>query len=322
MQIVRKHAIALLTMAALCVLPPVAQALDQLFYVSFASRVLIYGLFASSLSLLIGTGGMLSFGHAAYFGAGAYTVAILAHEASVVAQPLLSGSQSAWVVWPLAAAVASVLAFVIGAISLRTRGAYFIMITLAFAQMLYYVFVSLRRYGGDDGMSLPDRSKISGLDLQNDVEFYYVVLAIFVVVLYLLGRLIRSRFGAVVAGIRQNEVRMSSIGYPVYRYKLACFVIAGGIAGLAGALSVNQAGFAGPGLMHWMQSGSVMVMVILGGVGSPYGGVLGAAAFLLLEEVLSDHTPHWPLALGLLLLAVVFFAPRGLAGLFDREHAR
>ena len=309
---------ALLVLAALIALPPVAQALDQTFYIGFASRVLIFALFASSLNLLIGTGGMLSFGHAAFFGAGAYTVAIFAHELSLGAQSLLPGSNNALIVWPLAMAVSAALALVFGAISLRTRGAYFIMITLAFAQMLYYVFVSMKRYGGDDGLSLA-RSKLPGLDLGNDTTFYYVVLALFTIVLLLLGRLIASRFGMVLQGIRQNEARMEAVGYAAYHYKLAGFVIAGAIAGLAGALSANQSGFASPNLMHWMQSGIVMVMVILGGLGSRYGGTVGAAAFLLLEEVLSDYTQHGALALGLLLLVVVFFAPRGIVGLFERR---
>ena len=316
----RRNFPVLLILVLLISLPPVVQALDQAFYIGLASRIMIFALFASSLNLLIGTGGMLSFGHAAYLGAGAYTVAILAHELSLGAESLLPGTDSALVVWPIAVVVGALMALVIGAISLRTRGAYFIMITLAFAQMIYYVFVSLQRYGGDDGFSLPGRSRLPGVDLENDVAFYYVVLAFFVVLLFLLGRLIDSRFGAVIRGIKQNESRMEAIGYPVYRYRLTCFVIAGGIAGLAGALLVNQSGFASPHLMHWMQSGSVMVMVILGGVGSRYGGAAGAAVLLLLEEMLSDHTEHWPLVLGLLLLAVLFFAPRGVAGLWRSER--
>lgn len=321
MEATRARWLVLFPLAALAAFPPVALALDQAFYVSFATRILIFALFASSLNLLIGLGGMVSFGHAAYFGAGAYTVAILSYEMTAGADALLPGSDSALVVWPLAALVGAMLALVIGAISLRTRGAYFIMITLAFAQMLYYVFVSLRRYGGDDGISLSDRSRIPGLDLQSDVHFYYVVLAIVVVLLFMLHRLVGSRFGTVVDGLRQNEARMEAIGYPAYRYKLTCFVIAGALAGLAGALAANQTGFASPGLMHWMQSGIVMVMVIIGGVGRLYGGAAGAALLLLLEELLSEHTQHWSLALGVLLLLVVFFAPKGIVGLFSRGRA-
>lgn len=319
---VRSGVPVLVVLAALVALPPVAEALDQVFYIGFASRVLIFALFASSLNLLIGLGGMLSFGHAAFFGSGAYTVAILAHELSLGHDRLLPGADAAIVVWPIAVGVSALLALVVGVISLRTRGAYFIMITLAFAQMLYYVAVSLRRYGGDDGLSLAERSRVPGIDLDSDFTFYYVVLAIFLAVLFLIGRLKNSRFGTVIQGIRQNETRIEAVGYPAYRYKLACFVIAGGIAGLAGALAVNQSGFASPSLMHWMQSGSVMVMVILGGVGSLYGGAAGAAFLLLLEELLSDHTQYWSLVLGLVLLVVVFHAPRGIAGIFERGTGR
>lgn len=318
MSTLRRSWAILLALAALVMFPLLATMLDQIFYVSFLTRILIFGLFASSLNLLIGLGGMVSFGHAAYFGAGAYTVAILSYEMSLGADAVLPGSSSALIAWPLAALVGAALAFVVGAISLRTRGSYFIMITLAFAQMLYYVFVSLQRYGGDDGISLTTRSHLPGVDLYSDIHFYYTVLVIVVVLLFVLQRLIGSRFGTVVDGLRQNEDRMEAIGYHAYRYKLTCFVIAGGLAGLAGALAVNQTGFASPGLMHWMQSGIVMVMVIIGGVGRLYGGAAGAAVLLLLEEVLSEHTQHWSLVLGVLLLVVVFFAPRGIVGLFSR----
>lgn len=318
MSTLRRSWAILLALAALVMLPLLATMLDQIFYVSFLTRILIFALFASSLNLLIGLGGMVSFGHAAYFGAGAYTVAILSYEMSLGADAVLPGSNSALIAWPLAALVGAALAFVVGAISLRTRGSYFIMITLAFAQMLYYVFVSLQRYGGDDGISLTTRSHLPGVDLYSDIHFYYTVLVIVVVLLFVLQRLIGSRFGTVVDGLRQNEDRMEAIGYHAYRYKLTCFVIAGGLAGLAGALAVNQTGFASPGLMHWMQSGIVMVMVIIGGVGRLYGGAAGAAVLLLLEEVLSEHTQHWSLVLGVLLLVVVFFAPRGIVGLFSR----
>lgn len=320
MSVLRRGWAIFFTITALIVFPLVMLVLDQLFYVSFATRILIFALFASSLNLLIGVGGMVSFGHAAFFGAGAYTVAILSYEVSLGADAMLPGSDSALITWPLSALVGAVLALVVGAISLRTRGSYFIMITLAFAQMLYYVFVSLQRYGGDDGMSLTTRSRVPGVDLYSDIHFYYIVLAIVVVLLFVLHRLIGSRFGTVVDGLRQNEERMEAIGYHAYRYKLTCFVIAGGLAGLAGALAVNQTGFASPSLMHWMQSGIVMVMVIIGGVGRLYGGAVGAAVLLLLEEVLAEHTQHWALALGLLLLLVVFFAPRGIVGMVGRKH--
>jgi branched-chain amino acid transport system permease protein len=294
-------------------------ALDQTFYISFGARVLVYAMAAASLNLVLGYGGMVSFGHAAFFGGGAYIVGILAAE----------GVRSAWLAWPAAVGVAALAALVIGAISLRTRGVYFIMITLAFAQMMYYVFVSLKAYGGDDGLSLPGRSRLGlGLDLRDELTWYYVVLALLAAVLYLLHRVVRSRFGRVIEAIRENETRAAAIGYAVYRYKLTCFVIAGAIAGLAGALIANQSSYVGPGVLHWIQSGTLMVMVILGGVGRFWGGPLGAAALLTLEEALSGsallgpYALHWQLAVGVILLAVVLLAPQGIAGLLaGKRHA-
>jgi branched-chain amino acid transport system permease protein len=313
-----------LTFVALLAFPLVMQAMDNLFYVSLASRVLIYAIAATSLNLVLGYGGMVSFGHAAFFGAGAYVVGILAAE----------GVSSAWVAWPAAVAVAALAALLIGALSLRTRGVYFIMITLAFAQMVYYVFVSLKAYGGDDGLSLPGRSTIgAGINLSDDLVWYYVVLALLAAVLYLLHRLVHSRFGRVIEAIRENEARAEAIGYPVYRYKLLCFVISGAVAGLAGALVANQSSYVSPSLLHWIQSGTLMIMVILGGVGRLWGGVIGAAGLLLLEHLIADYPVSWlesllpnyqqhaGLGVGVVLLAVVIFAPQGIAGLFQR-HAR
>jgi branched-chain amino acid transport system permease protein len=235
---------------------------------------------------------------------------------------MFHGVPSAWAAWPAAVAVAMLAALVIGAVSLRTRGVYFIMITLAFAQMVYYIFVSLKVYGGDDGLPLGGRSLLGlGLDLKSDVTFYYVVLAIFAVAFFLLARLLNSRFGRVLQGIRENETRMEALGYPVYRYKLIAFVLAGAVAGLGGALLANQNELTSPTMLHWTQSGTLLIMVILGGVGFLYGGLLGAAVFLLLEEVLSGYTIHWQLGVGLVLLAVVLYAPNGLSTLLRRGRA-
>ena len=306
----------LLAVAVLaCAFPWVMQALDQHFYTSFATRILIYAMAAASLNLVLGYGGMVSFGHAAFFGAGAYLVGILAAE----------GVRSLWIAWPLAIAVAALAALVIGAISLRTRGVYFIMITLAFAQMMYYVFVSLKDYGGDDGLSLPGRSTGLGVSLSNDIVWYYVVLVLLIFILYLLHRLVHSRFGRVIEAIRENETRATAVGYPVYRYKLACFVISGAIAGLAGALIANQTSYVGPALLHWVQSGTLMIMVILGGVGRFWGGPVGAGVLLALEELFSGspllgpYSLHWQLPVGMILLAVVLFAPQGIAGAFAKK---
>ncbi len=290
---------------ALALFPYAAAALGLDFYVSVARRMLIYALAATSLNLILGYGGMVALGHAAFFGAGAYVVGILD----------ASGIHAALLAWPAAAAVAALLALLVGAVSLRTRGVYFIMITLAFAQMVYYLFISLRQYGGEDGLNLSGYSLLPGIDLADGTSFYYLVLALFVLLMWLFGRLVDSRFGAALQGIRENESRMEALGYPVYRLKLTAFVLSGAAAGLAGALLANHNLFISPSLMHWTQSANLLVMVLVGGIGLRYGGVAGAMLMLALEEVLRMWTEYWHLPLGILLLCVVFGAPRGVAGL-------
>ena len=300
----------LILLAIAVAFPLVAQSLDELFYVSFASRILIYAIAATSLNLILGYGGMVSFGHAAFFGAGAYTVGIaMVHQVS-----------SAWITWPLAVVISALLAMIIGAICLRTRGVYFIMITLAFAQMMFYLVNGLKAYGGEEGINMPTRSIVGfGVDLKNDLAFYYVVLTCLVLTLFLLHRLVQSRFGNVIQAIRENETRMATIGYPTYRYQLICFVIAGAVCGLAGALVANQTRFVNPNLMHWAVSGEFMIMIILGGLGNLYGGAIGALVLLLLDELISPYTLYSKLYVGLVLLAIVLFAPQGIAGLVTRR---
>jgi branched-chain amino acid transport system permease protein len=322
-RISRRQAVHLGALLFLLLMPPVALALGKPFYVSLGSRILIYGLAAASLDLILGFGGMVSFGHAAFFGAGGYVVGILFQHGFDGSDflGLIPGSDAALIVWPLAMLVAGLLALVVGAASLRTGGVYFIMITLAFAQMLYFFFVSLEAYGGDDGLSMYGRSRIPGIDLSADATFYYVCLALLLLFLGLGHRLVGSRFGMVILGVRENERRMAALGFPTYRYKLACFSIPGAVAGLAGALIANQTEFVSPSLMHWTRSGEIMVMVILGGMGTLFGPVFGAAAFLMLEEVLSTWTEHWMVVLGPVLIFVVLFARRGVYGwLVGREH--
>jgi branched-chain amino acid transport system permease protein len=303
--------ITLAVLAAAIAFPLVARPLEWDFYIGFASRIMIYALAATSLNLVLGYGGMVSFGHAAFVGAGAYTVAILMAE----------GVASAWIAWPLAVLLAGALAAAIGAVCLRTRGVYFIMITLAFAQMIYYVAVGMRAYGGEEGLNLATRSAVGfGLDLKNDVTFYYVVLTILAAALFALRRAMGARFGRVVVAIRENETRMEAIGFPTYRYKLVCFALGGAVAGLAGALLANHNSYVNPNLLYWPQSGSLMIMVILGGVGYLYGGLFGAVALLVLEELISGYTIHWQLGVGAVLLAIVLFAPQGLAGLLARHR--
>jgi len=310
----RRRALAMLAaLAALAAIPLVAGLVNQPFYLDLFRRIMIFAIAAVSLDIILGYGGMVSFGHAAYLGIGAYAVAI----------PALHGVHSAWVQWPLAMALSGLAALAIGAISLRTSGVYFIMITLAFAQMLYYVGISIEPWGGDDGMRLARRSQLGGpLDLGDPHVFYYVVLAILAVLLLVGDRVIQARFGTVIRAVKSNEPRMRAIGFSTLRYKLAAFVLAGAVGGLAGALLANQTEYLTPSYMHWTRSGDIMVMVILGGMGTLAGPVLGAAAFLLLENVLSAWTVHWQAILGPLLVLVVLYARGGLWGLLPGGTSR
>lgn len=301
--------------------PWAMEALGQAFYISFASRVMIFALAATSLNLVLGYGGMVSFGHAAFVGTGAYVAGIL----------MVEGVASAWIAWPAAVAAAGLAAWLIGAASLRTRGVYFIMITLAFAQMAFYLVNSMKAYGGDEGLTLPARPSL-GFDLGNETAFYHVVLFLLAAALFGLHRLAHSRFGRVILATRENPARAEAIGYPVFRYQLACFVLAGAAGGLAGALLAAHGKYVNPGLLHWTQSGTLMVMVILGGVGRLWGGVLGAFFLLALEHLFADYRIGWiaalapnyqqhaGLAVGIVLLAVVLFAPQGIAGLLGRKR--
>ncbi len=295
--------------AFLLALPLYTAMTGNSFLLTLFTRILILAMAATSLNLIMGFGGMVSFGHAAYLGVGGYVVGILAYE----------GVSSGFLQWPLAIAVSALFALVIGALSLRTRGVYFIMITLAFAQMIYYVGVSLNRYGADDGLTIQRRSQFAGLlDLSNRTVFYYVCLALLFGTIYLVWRLINSRFGLVIQGARSNDRRMRSIGFPAFRYRLVCFVIAGAMCGLAGVLLANFTNFISPAMMHWTRSGDLIVMVVLGGMGSVFGPAIGAIALLLLEESLSRFTEYWQIILGPLLLAVVLFARGGIDGVLAR----
>ena len=302
----RPHARTLTLLGGLLVLalvPVVAALANQPFYLDLFRRIMIFAIAAVSLDLILGYGGMVSFGHAAYLGIGAYAVTI----------PAFYGIESGLVQWPLAVVLSALVALVIGAVSLRTSGVSFIMITLAFTQMLYYLGISITAWGADDGMRLPRRSQFGGVvDLANGYVFYYVVLGILIALLVLGHRVIQARFGVVVRAARSNEPRMRAIGFSTFRYKLAAFVLAGAVGGLAGALLANHTEYLTPSYMHWTRSGELMVMVILGGMGTLYGPVLGAVAFLLLEDVLSAWTVHWQIVLGPLLVLVVLYARRGL----------
>ena len=302
----RGRAIALgLGLLLLAAVPPVASLFNQPFYLDLVRRVMIFAIAAASLNLILGYGGMISFGHAAYLGVGGYAVGVLAHY----------GVYDGVLQWSVAIGASALVALAIGAVSIRTSGVYFIMITLAFTQMLYYLGISIEAFGGDDGMRLAAKSRLPGLDLNEGNTFYYLVLGVLVLVLFLGHRLVNSRFGMVIRAARSNEARTRAIGFAPYAYRLAAFVIAGAVCGLAGALLVNHTAYLTPDFMNWTRSGELMFMVILGGMASIAGPVLGAFALLLVEDALSGWTQHWQLILGPLLVLSVLFLRRGLSGL-------
>ena len=309
----RRTVVLLVGLGLLALVPPIAAVAGQPFYVDVFRRIMIFAIAAISLDLILGYGGMVSFGHAAYLGIGAYAVGI----------PAFYGVHNGYLQWTIAVLASAVIALAIGSISLRTSGVSFIMITLAFTQMLYYLGNSVEEYGGDDGMRLAMRSTFPGLvDLRNSTTFYYVVLVLLVASLAFGNRLINSPFGMVIRGARSNEPRMRAIGFSPFRYKLVAFAIAGAMCGLAGALLVNHTEYVTPEFMHWTRSGDIMFMVILGGMGTLGGPVLGAVVLRLLEDLLLPAwTQHWQAILGPFLVLVVLFAKRGLAGLVpERRH--
>jgi branched-chain amino acid transport system permease protein len=299
--------------AAFALLPLAAFLLGEPFLLVIAARILIFAIAALSLDLILGYGGLVSFGHAAFVGLGAYAVGIAsAHGVTdFIAQAMLALIGS------------GAFALATGAISLRTKGVYFIMITLAFGQMAFFFMVSLSAYGGDDGLTVPARSTLLGTDILSDnLAFYYLCLAI-LAGCYLFARaMIGARFGRVLRGIRDNAERMRAIGFSPFRYQLAAYAIAGGMAGLAGTLLANQAEFVSPAYMSWQRSGELIVMVVLGGMGSLTGPILGAAAFIMLEEVLARLSEHWKFALGLCLILVVLFTRGGLMGALRRRPGK
>ena len=290
----------------LAAMPALATLLGQPFYIDLLRRVMIFAIAAASLNLILGYGGLVSFGHAAYLGVGGYAVGILAFY----------GVHNGWLQWAVAIVASALVALAIGAVSVRTRGIHFIMITLAFTQMLYYLGVSVEEFGGDDGMRLKAKSRFSGLiDLDDPVAFYYLVLVLLLAVIYLVHRLVNSRFGMVLRAAKSNEARSRAIGFSPYPYQLTAFVISGALCGLAGALLANHTAYITPAFMEWTRSGEIMFMVILGGMGTVPGPALGAFALLIVEDLLAGWTQHWQIVLGPLLVLSVLFFRRGLAGL-------
>ena len=302
----RETLIAAVAFILFALLPPVASAMNDTFFVFFAIRVMVFAIAAVSLSLILGFGALVSFGHAAYLGLGAYSVGILAEH----------GYWDVTISLPVTLLVCGLFAAVTGAISLKTRGVYFIMITLAFGQMAYYTATSLSAYGGDDGLTIWGRTEIFGASVLGDrTTFYYVVLGMLLLSYVIARVIVASRFGRVLQGAKQSEMRLRAVGIDPYWYRLVAYVIAGMMAGVAGALLANAAEFVSPAYMSWHRSGELIVMVVLGGLGSLAGSIVGAASFLVLEEVLAHFTEHWRLIFGPLLVLVVLFGKGGLTAM-------
>ena len=295
----------------LLVIPIVAEAIDEPYYVTLFSRIMVFAIAALSLDLILGFGGMVSFGHAAYIGIGAYAVGILAHY----------GIYDGFLQFAAAVVGSALVGALIGWISLRTSGMYFIMITLAFTQMLYFLGVSLDEFGGDDGMNIRRSTIFDAPILNDDTTLYYVIFVALVACVYIARRFIHSRFGMVVRGSMSNERRMQAIGFPTFRYRLVAFMLAGVMCGVAGFFIGNITKFVTPEFMNWLRSGEILVMVLMGGMGTLFGPLFGATLFLLLEEVLSGLTEHWQIIMGPLLVLLVLFAKRGLWSLIPARES-
>lgn len=300
----------------------VAMAAAEPFIVTLATKVAILALAGVGLNIALGLGGMVSFGHAA-FGLGGYATGVLAshalnYEPLMETPILIEGTTQMLVIWPVAMALSGVAALAIGALSLRTSGIFFIMITLAFAQMIYYFAISWPAYGGEDGLSIYVRSEFPGLDTLDPIQFFAICFALLCLALLFSAMLARSRFGLALSGARQNEARLRAVGIGPYGVRLIAFVISGMITGLAGALFADLNRFVSPSMLDWHTSGQIIVFVILGGVGRLCGPVAGAGLYILLEHNLGGLTEFWQAPFGLLLLLVVLFAPGGIIGLLAR----
>lgn len=307
-----------LCLGALAALPLIAAALGNPALVTLATRILIYAIAAASLNLVLGYGGMVSFGHAAFFGVGGYVVAILFHHQRFD-EPLFGlmlGTDQFLLTLPAAILASGFAALLIGALALRTSGVQFIMITLAFAQMAYFTTQSLTAYGGDDGLSMAHRSLVFGTRvLEIDAVFYGLVLAILGAVYLVCRRLVASRFGRALRATRENERRAAALGFDVFQIRLVAYAISGAIAALAGVLFANLTEFVAPAYLSWQRSGELIVMVVLGGMGTLHGAVLGAIAVVLTEEGLSHLTQHWKAIFGPLIILLALFAKGGLVRL-------
>jgi branched-chain amino acid transport system permease protein len=316
----RRIIVLLLVLALLVALPFVASVSGYASLTTLATRIIIFAIAALSLNLLLGHGGLVSFGHAAYYGIGAYAAGILAQAfaSKELVFGLFPGTDQLLITLPAAMLASGIAAAALGALCLRTSGVQFIMITLAFAQMLFFLFVSLKAYGGDDGLIIRRRNTLPFVDVRNDITFYFIALTLLLLWIGVIRRITRSRFGATLDGLRQNERRMAAIGVRAYPYRLVAFIIASMGAGLAGGLMANFAKFVSPDMMHWTQSGEFLIMVVLGGINTLLGPVVGAAVLIVLESVLASWTEHWQFVLGPILILIVLYGRGYIAALVAR----
>ena len=319
----RKFWLNLAGLAVFVLIPVIARAAGEPFLVNLFTRFAIYAIAAVSLDLILGYGALVSFGHAAFFGLGGYVIGVVAfHSADGSGIFGWQGTGQALILWPIAIAICAAAGLLVGFLSLRTSGVQFIMITLAFGQMFYFVLVGLMYYGGDDGLAIDARNTLPGIDLRNGVVYYYVCVALLVGWILLCRRVVGSRFGMALRSLKQNRRRSIALGIAPLRYQLVAFIVSAAGTGLAGVLWANYALFVSPDMASWQKSGELMAMVILGGMGSIFGPVIGASIFIGLEQMLTGLTEHWMLIMGPVLVLVVLFGRRGLYGLLvpERDH--
>ena len=309
------------------IVPLIALGMDEPFIITLATKVAIFAMAGVGLNLVLGYGGLVSFGHAAFFGIGGYAAGILASHAlnyePIMTWPFeIEGTTQMIIIWIVALLASAIIALAIGAITLRTSGVYFIMITLAFAQMIYYFAISWPAYGGEDGLSIYVRNGFPGLNTLDPISYFALCAVMLGLAIAFSAVLIRSRFGLALQGARQNSQRMTAVGIAPFRIRLVAFVISAMITALAGALYADLNRFVSPSMMSWHMSGEIMVFVILGGVGRLFGPLAGAGLYIILEHLLGGVWEFWQLPLGVLLLIVVLFARGGLVGVLagERKH--
>lgn len=317
--------INLATLGLFVLIPAWAYLADEPFTITLMTRAVIFALAAVGLNLVLGIGGFVSFGHAAFFGLGGYVMGILAWHAQSYS-PLMEwpfvieGTKSMPVIWFFSIILSALLALIIGAVSLKTSGVYFIMITLAFAQMMYYFSISWSAYGGEDGMSIYVRNDFPGLNTLDPIQFYSLCFLILLAVLWLISRLVKSPFGLALNAARQSPQRVQAVGLDLHRLQLFAFVISGAITGLAGALFADLNRFISPTMFSWQLSGEFIVFIIIGGVGRLFGPVIGALVFVGLEHFLGGISDYWHIYLGVILLVIVLFSKTGVIGLIGKKE--